>query len=51
MMGQNGFVAPAYGMGFPYGGMGMQNVGVGVGVGYMQQQEQVNGRRGRVSYR
>lgn len=49
MMGQNGFVSPGYGIGYGYGGMGMQNVGVGVG--YMQAQEQVNGRRGRVSYR
>jgi len=49
MMGQNGFVAPGYGIGYGYGGMGMQNVGVGVG--YLQQQEQLNGRRGRVSYR
>ncbi len=47
MVGQNGFVPPGYGIGYGYGGMGMQNVGVG----YMQPQEQVNGRRGRVSYR
>jgi protein JSN1 len=49
MLGQNGFAPPGYGVGYGFGGMGMQNVGVGVG--YIQQQEQVNGRRGRVSYR
>lgn len=47
MLSQNGFVPPGYGIGYGYGatgmGMGMQNIG------YMQQQEQVNGRRGRVS--
>lgn len=45
MLGQNGFTAPSYGMGgYGYPSLGMQNLG------YVQQQEQVNGRRGRVSH-
>jgi protein JSN1 len=45
MLGQNSFAAPGYNLGgYGYPGMGLQNIG------YVQQQEQVNGRRGRVSY-
>jgi protein JSN1 len=45
ILGQNGFAPSGYGMGYGFGGMGMANVG------YLQQQQEVNGRRGRVSYR
>lgn len=55
MMGANGFASPGYGMGgvggmgFGYGAMGMHNQGYGMQAQHPQ--EQMGGRRGRVSYR
>lgn len=46
MMGQNSYGPPGMGMGM--GTYGYAGMGAVQGMGYMQQQEQVNGRRGRV---
>jgi protein JSN1 len=53
MIGQ-GFAPPGFGVGYGYGMGGIGAVsgmqGLGVGGGYLQQEQQVNGRRGRVCF-